>query len=121
MWPSAPSFLASAPPRLIVQNVKREICTIHPLVLAHRIQQAAWLNASETLKSCPVPILCLAATRDRLIGSRSAHKIRRIRSDIPIRSIDAPHLLLQTQPAKVWQHIRDFLKLPNISPAAASA
>jgi pimeloyl-ACP methyl ester carboxylesterase len=101
-------------PASLVRQTRHAIRQVHPRVLAHRVRQVAWINVADALKRCPVPILCLTAARDRLIGSRSTRKIRRLRPGISIQTIDAPHLLLQTQPAKVWQHIQSFLHLPLI-------
>jgi pimeloyl-[acyl-carrier protein] methyl ester esterase len=102
-------FLAgSRAPKSLVKETRREIRANNPLVLWHRIVQAAWINAVAALKACPVPILCLAGSRDRLIGERAVRRIRRARPDVPIRMIDAPHLLLQTAPRAAWKAICAF-------------
>jgi pimeloyl-ACP methyl ester carboxylesterase len=92
----------------LVKETRRAIRANNPVVLWHRNVQATWTNASAALKACPVPILCLAARRDRLIGARAVRRIRRVRPDIPIRMIDAPHLLLQTAPRAAWKMICEF-------------
>jgi pimeloyl-ACP methyl ester carboxylesterase len=98
-------------PRGVVRELKRTVRLVEPRVLAHRVRSAAWIDAADVLKRCPVPILCLAGTRDRLIGRRSIKKIRIARPDVTIKMIDGPHLLLQTNPSEAWQEICAFLKL----------
>ena len=98
-------------PRAVVLDLKRTVRRVQPHVLAHRVRTAAWINAVAALQQCPVPILCLAGTRDRLIGARSINKIRRTRPDVTVKTIDGPHLLLQVNPAEAWQEISAFLKL----------
>jgi pimeloyl-ACP methyl ester carboxylesterase len=105
--------------RQTVRDLRREVRSIRPHVLAHRVRQMAWVNARADLRDCPVPILCLAARKDRLIGRRSAHRIARTRPDISIHWLDGPHLLLQTRPAEVWNHISHFLKSLYTSPSVS--
>jgi pimeloyl-ACP methyl ester carboxylesterase len=104
-------FLAgNRAPRALVRNVRNSVFSVKSHVLAHRILVASTVAASKTLRQCPVPILYLIATRDRLVGARSARRIRRVRADISIQAIDAPHLLLQVQPQQAWQAIQQFLQ-----------
>ena len=103
-------FLAGAnAPSQIVRDARRAIGSTNPIVLTHRVQQAAWLDARADLQNCRVPMLCIAGTRDRLVGQRSVRRIRHVRADIPIVALDAPHFVLQSRPAEVWQHVEEFL------------
>lgn len=101
--------------RQTVRELRREVRSIRPWVLAHRIRQMAWVDGRAALKACQAPILCLAATRDRLVGPRSVRRIRHIRPDVAVQWLDGPHLLLQTRPAEAWKHMSDFLNLPYTS------
>jgi pimeloyl-ACP methyl ester carboxylesterase len=77
-------------------------------VVAHRVMQVSWLDAREALRRCPVPILYLAGARDRLVGARGGRRVRRIRPDVRLRTIDGPHLLLQVKPMEAWREMRRF-------------
>jgi pimeloyl-ACP methyl ester carboxylesterase len=102
-------------PRQTVRDLRREVRSNRPWVLAHRIQQMAWVDGRAALKACTMPILCIAATRDRLVGRRSMRRLVRIRPDVPVKWLDGPHLLVQTRPAEVWEHISEFLTLTYTS------
>jgi pimeloyl-ACP methyl ester carboxylesterase len=56
-----------------------------------------------------VPILYLAGRRDRLVGARAARAIHRIRPDVTVRTLDAPHLVLQVRPVEAWREISRFV------------
>ena len=96
-------------PRELVRQTRRVISLNRPAVLAYRVRLAAWVNAADALKRCRIPILYLAGARDRLVGLRAARRIHRIRPDIPIHPLDAPHLLLQVRPPEAWHEISGFL------------
>ena len=106
-------------PGSLISELKRTLKTVHPRVLAHRVRQAAWIDGHEALRKCAVPLLCLAGTRDRLIGSRSVRRIRRIRPDVTIKRLDGPHLLLQLKHVEVWHEINRFLKSVDAKLASA--
>jgi len=107
-------------PRALVRQVAAAVRLNSPRVLAHRVRLAGWVNSVKALQSCKVPILCLGARRDRLVGRRSVRRIRRLRPDIPIRMLDAPHLMLQLMPGAAWREISEFLAgIPETAPLAS--
>ena len=97
-------------PAGLVRDLQREVHRVSPHVLAQRVLLASTVRAAEPLRRCPVPILLLVATRDRLIGARGARRILRARPDVTVSSIDAPHLILQRRPAEAWRAMRQFLE-----------
>lgn len=84
--------------------------SIKPEVIASRIRLVLKVDETQALKSCRVPILYLRATRDRLVGRRCADQILRLNPRAKIEEIDAPHLLLQSEPEKAISAISRFLK-----------
>lgn len=90
----------------VVAEVAAVIRTVPPSILAARMQQVLTVDASDALQSCRVPILALAASRDRLVGQRGIETIRNARPDATIVALDAPHMLLQAQPRAAADVIR---------------
>ena len=108
-------------PRPIVRDLRHAIHANSRQVLAHRVHRAAWVNASAHLRDCPVPVFCLAAARDHLVGRRALRRIRRVRPDIAHCEIDAPHLIVQTRPRESWEAIAAFLETLPAAPLAESS
>ncbi|MCI0690679.1 alpha/beta hydrolase [candidate division KSB1 bacterium] len=88
--------------------------TVNPKVLATRIQSVFAVNDRQSLANCPQPIFYLYATKDRIVSRRSLEQIRKIRPDVEIALIDAPHLLLQCMPKQAAEAIQSFLKRRNL-------
>jgi pimeloyl-ACP methyl ester carboxylesterase len=81
--------------------------------MATRIRNVMKVDVSEALASCSVPILYLQGRRDRLVDKKTFASLAAVRSDIIHKSVDAPHLVLQTEPEASWQHIIDFVERLN--------
>jgi pimeloyl-[acyl-carrier protein] methyl ester esterase len=105
----------------VVRELRREVKAVRPWVLAHRIRQAAWVDALDALAKCTMPVLCLAGKRDRLVGRRSVRGLLRVRSDVKVKWVDAPHLMLQVKPLEAWLEISRFLDACSIVLPARSA
>ncbi len=96
-------------------NTFREIVkAVNPKVLATRIRSVFIVNAKQALANCPHPILYLCATKDRIVSRRGLEQIRKIRHDVEVAFIDAPHLLLQCMPEQAAEVIQSFLKRRNL-------
>ena len=96
-------------PRELVRATRSAVWAVRTHVVSHRILQVSALNASEALRQCPAPILYLAGARDRLVGVRGVRRIQRIRPDVRVRTLDAPHLVLQVRPAEAWAEMARFV------------
>lgn len=79
-----------------------------PDVVAHRARAALEVDESEALRTCALPLLFLQPTSDRLIRPRSTEFVRRLRPDVRIVSIAAPHFLLQLRPIECIRAIEGF-------------
>jgi len=115
-------LLQRPPPRLAIEalmtgsdvpglsrEVRRVLCSVSPDVLAARIRLITRHDATDALRRCPAPVLLLAASGDRLLGTRAAQVVRRARPDVAVETIDGPHLLLQARPTACWDVIAPFL------------
>jgi pimeloyl-ACP methyl ester carboxylesterase len=79
--------------------------------LRGRVASILSVDYSQQLRRIRVPMLYLLARRDRLIRRSAFNKIDRLRPDIQLQQIDAPHFLLQTQPAQAADAVRNFTRL----------
>jgi pimeloyl-ACP methyl ester carboxylesterase len=77
--------------------------------MARRARAIFSVDATEALRGCPVPVLYLRATEDRLVLDKSVRAIRAASPDVTVVDLPAPHLLLQTRPEEAWQAIEGFL------------
>lgn len=68
------------------------------------------VNVTKELAELTVPVLYVRATRDRLVGAKSADQIRTARPSTRILEVDAPHLVLQTNPQEAWKCIQPFVE-----------
>lgn len=67
-------------------------------LLQHRISVLSRVDVSALLPSIEVPILYLHGVRDRIVSENDAQMIEDYLPNVSRVDIDAPHLLLQTQP-----------------------
>jgi len=81
---------------------------VRPAVWALRGREILAVDARPALKVCPVPVLYLAGRQDRIVRAHNLELIRRLRPDIQVVALDAPHLLLQTAPSAAAAAISAF-------------
>ncbi|MCG8544073.1 MAG: lysophospholipase [Alphaproteobacteria bacterium] len=86
--------------------VRNTATTVSPNVMAYRLQEVMKCDATADLRTCPVPIFYLHATKDRLLGRRVLRTLLRARPDVTVINVDGPHMLLQTEPDVCAQHIK---------------
>jgi pimeloyl-ACP methyl ester carboxylesterase len=104
------SFFLTGGDRELAEAVRRVLKGVPAGVIAARIAAALRVDVSEELQRLPQPVLYLRARNDRLVPARSAAMIRSLTPSVEFAEVDGPHLLLQTQPADAWSHIRPFLE-----------
>lgn len=78
-------------------------------VLAGRIREVMRVDVTAELSALAIPTLYIRATRDRLVSARAAQQIHDANPRCRIVDMDAPHLVLQTQPREAWHVIKQFL------------
>lgn len=102
-------LLDSTAPSSLVHDVARAIRRVSPAVLAHRLHHVLTGDCADALRACSAPILYLQADHDRLVRPASLQRILSIRPEIRVKTLHAPHLLLQSAPSAAWQEINRFL------------
>jgi pimeloyl-ACP methyl ester carboxylesterase len=79
----------------LAELVEAAIGMVRPAVLAARARAILSVDVATELQSCPVPVLYLSATEDRLVPPRSLAYIRQLYPAVESVSLVGPHLLLQ--------------------------
>src|SRR5262249_3758723 len=78
------------------QFVEAVISSVSPAALAARARAVLAVDVGAQLQSCPVPVLYLLCTEDRMVPRRCLPHIRRLYPPVEVVTVIAPHLLLQT-------------------------
>ena len=89
---------------------REAIGAVRPEVLAHRVRSVMRVNVADELMNCPVPILYLRGSRDLVVPGRNLREIQALLPNIRVSTMEAPHMVLQTQPAACARAIADFVQ-----------
>jgi pimeloyl-ACP methyl ester carboxylesterase len=84
--------------------------------MAARAQAVASVDVTAELRACPVPVLYLRASEDRVVGPRCWQLVKAERPDAEVAALSGPHLVLQTAPseaATVLVSFCDRVATPN--------
>jgi pimeloyl-ACP methyl ester carboxylesterase len=90
--------------------IAETIGAVRPEVFAHRVRAVINVNASDQLLACPVPILYLRGSRDLVVPERNLREVRRLMPHVQVAYLDAPHMVLQTQPDAAVGAVLDFVR-----------
>jgi pimeloyl-ACP methyl ester carboxylesterase len=107
-------LLGKHAPSGLRQSLHYALQKVSPDVLSGRLQEVLDCDARDDLRRTTVPLLYLEATYDRLLSSSCKNEFSRLRPDVVLRSVPAPHLLLQREPQKAATIIMAFISnLPS--------
>jgi pimeloyl-ACP methyl ester carboxylesterase len=99
-----------------VRGVRHLVAQAHAAAgaeaLACRARATMVVDTAEELRSCPVPVMYLRATEDRLIAGSRAEEARRILPSLRVMDMPGPHLALVTDPQAAWRAIAAFMEEP---------
>lgn len=88
---------------------------LDPAVLRRRAMLLRDIDVSELLAGIELPVLCLRAGRDRVVGAKHAELLLSALPAARGEVVDAPHLLLQCEPQTcadlAVRHIRSIARL----------
>lgn len=84
------------------------LSTVRPGVLAHRVRAVLRIDVLKELQACPVPVLYIRASHDRVVSARALTCITAARPGVQVAQLAAPHLALQTQPGAASSAISSF-------------
>jgi pimeloyl-ACP methyl ester carboxylesterase len=103
------ALLNGADARGLRDLVARAIAQADSVALASRARAGMTVDATEHLKHCPVPVMYLRATEDRLIAARHAEEARRLLPGLRIVDMPGPHMALVTDPSRSWSALSSFM------------
>lgn len=92
----------------LAESVEAAIAMVQPAVLAARARAILSVDVSNELRSCPVPILYLSATEDRLVPPKSLAYIQQLCPAVESVPLVGPHLLLQVAADAAAEAIQHF-------------
>ena len=96
------------------ENTRRWIHATMPRlgreVISARVQAVLGVNVREDLKSCQVPVLYIAGSRDWLIGKKCIDAIWLCRPDVEIKVLNGCHMILQSNPREAAEVIVEFCR-----------
>lgn len=81
-----------------------------PMTLRDRLQAVLGVDVSARLAGVDVPMLYLRATQDRVVPASAGRLIERLRPDMQVETMDAPHFLLQAAPEAAADAIVRFVE-----------
>jgi pimeloyl-ACP methyl ester carboxylesterase len=96
-------------PKELVLDFQETLAAVRPEVVAARVREVLAVRSDDLLRQCPVPILYLAGSQDRLVGPRVVRHMKALRPDMSVVTLDAPHLVLQRRPVEAAREIGQFL------------
>lgn len=97
-------------PADLVTEVRAAVAAVPGRVMVARAEEALEVDASRPLASSRLPLLVLAGRNDRLLRRAIPEEILALRPDAEVHLIDAPHLVLQRQPARAMALLEGFLR-----------
>jgi len=94
----------------IRQQLAGALESVSPAVWQARVQALLTVDVSSALRKLTLPMLYLRATKDRVVFRSASERIWRLNNRVTIVDIEAPHLLLQTQPQQAAVAVRAFVE-----------
>jgi pimeloyl-[acyl-carrier protein] methyl ester esterase len=92
-----------------ISEVRAALREVKPRVLARRAREALSADFESDFMGVAAPMLYLKGTKDRLLTPRVAGALQKLRPDLEVASLDAPHFALQRRPAEAAAVISPFL------------
>ena len=94
----------------LIEGLQAALRQVSSKVLAHRLRQILSLDAREDFLACPVPLLYLAGSQDRLVSPRVGVRLQRRRPDLRLVTFPSPHLVLQRHAEGAADAIAEFAR-----------
>jgi pimeloyl-[acyl-carrier protein] methyl ester esterase len=108
-WMVRQFVAGSDAPGEIVSAALAAWCEVKPDVLAMRLREALAVDAADDFLAVTLPMLYVSGTQDRLLAPSTVDALQRLRPDLEVAVIAAPHFVLQRRPAQAADLIADFL------------
>jgi len=108
-WMVRQFVAGSDAPAELVSDALAAWCEVKPDVLATRLREALAVDAADDFLAITLPVLYVSGTQDRLLAPSTVDALQRLRPDLEVALIAAPHFVLQRRPAEAAGLIVNFL------------
>jgi pimeloyl-ACP methyl ester carboxylesterase len=82
-------------------------------IMDHRLKMINQVDVTKWLEKLEVPCCYLQATNDKIVPSSCAADFKRYTPLLEVKSINAPHFILQAQPQACLDAIEEFISLTS--------
>jgi pimeloyl-ACP methyl ester carboxylesterase len=89
-------------------SLRRVLASLPPEIIRARAWEVLRIDKRDRLSAVSCPILCLHARFDRLVPRKCLDEITSLRPHCEVRTLSAPHMLLETHPVEAAAMINDF-------------
>lgn len=112
LWPSLIKIrtaVAGENYRPVAHMALAAIRSVDPAVIAHRVKSILSVNAEKELRLCSCPILYLMGKRDKLIKRHNYRRIKAVKNEVKLKTIDTGHFILQLEPERSSEILVEFM------------
>jgi len=95
--------------RHIVQKTLSVIRSVPAATIKSRLKMLADVDVRPLLSQINIPVLYLRARQDRIVGTQLGRQLIQSLSNVTVKEIDGPHLLLQARPVECAQVMVPFI------------
>jgi len=99
----------------LLEQVLSVLRTVPASTMHARLRTLSTIDVRPLLCSVSVPTLYLRATRDRVVHQRLSRALTDNLSNVSVREIDGPHLLLQARPRECAEALMRFVTTLSIA------
>lgn len=93
----------------LVEDVRNSVEKVTAEVLSNRVRLALETDVRFMLERIDLPVLCLRAEQDRILGRHCDAELRRLLAQASHQTLPGPHLLLQRRPTLAAAQVNAFL------------
>lgn len=91
-------------------KLAQAIAQVSPSVIRARLRAVIEIDVSTKLAALNIPVLYLRASHDRVVPGSASKIISKLKPDVSIVQLEAPHFLLQAVPDEASQVVIDFIR-----------
>ncbi|WP_213936739.1 alpha/beta hydrolase [Pseudomonas sp. dw_612] len=96
-------------------SLSRAINQVNPSVMRERLRSVLEVDVSTQLAQVNVPTVYLRATDDRVVPKTASERIARLKPQVQMIDLKAPHCLLQAVPDEAARQVMEFLRATDTS------
>jgi pimeloyl-ACP methyl ester carboxylesterase len=102
------ALLGSVEGQDLKATLRRVNATLPPDIIRALVSEVLRVDKRDRLREVSCPILYLHARFDRLVSRKCLDEVTSLRPHCEVRTLNAPHMLLETHPVEAASAINDF-------------